>query len=202
MLILAFTQKFFRLVGLMLITLVWILQSCAPVSQKGAKIDDCLQCHRQKVQEFQQQKFLHASVAEGECRDCHLSHGVANKLVLVKEKAELCYSCHPQKELEFKKADVHYPVEKGDCTKCHDPHASSNKYFLKKTGQALCLTCHLDFEDVLAKSNVHAPVKEGNCGACHESHASENSNLLKFAGNDLCANCHNYHFKRATNNIQ
>ena len=168
----------YLLVGLVLLSLIWLIPGCALFSKKKPKVKTCLMCHKESAQMFQQQEFHHASVAEGKCKDCHLSHGVANKLVLVKEKAELCYSCHLQKQTEFQKGNIHYPTGKGDCTECHDPHGASNRDFLSKTGQSLCFSCHLEKGKELSVPNVHAPAKEGNCGICHDSHTSEFPKLL------------------------
>lgn len=84
-------QTTLLLTGLVWIALIliWMLQGCASQTAKRArraKGDNCLECHREATQAYQQQEFLHASIAKGDCRDCHLSHGVSNKLVLVKEE--------------------------------------------------------------------------------------------------------------------
>ena len=161
----------YLLVGLALISLILLTQGCASTGPKKPKRKSCLMCHKEEAAIFQQQAFQHASIAQGNCRDCHLSHGVSNKTVLVKEKADLCYTCHAEKQAEFEAGNVHYPVEKGDCTKCHDPHAAPNKEFLSKTGQSLCFSCHLEMETELSEAvNVHAPAKDGDCGACHDPH--------------------------------
>ena len=68
-----FTETVLQSASLGLVAWIWLLQGCASVSPERAKVDNCLVCHREQVEAFQQKEFRHASVAEGECRDCHLS---------------------------------------------------------------------------------------------------------------------------------
>jgi predicted CXXCH cytochrome family protein len=114
--------------------------------------DICFQCH--DGDKFKG-KTAHGPVAE-------------NRRLLVKNGAELCFSCHaallkdpqgrtlPATRLLFEdKETVHHPpFGEGDCVACHLPHASANSRLL--TGKypggiyasysadayELCFTCH------------------------------------------------------------
>jgi predicted CXXCH cytochrome family protein len=133
----------------------------------------CFECHDDFPAKMKAFKFTHDPAANGECTACHADHGDAEKLMLVKEGADLCYECHDNLA---KGASVHAPVAEGKCTGCHNPHGSANKKFLVAAGRELCDKCHGKNPEFTGKV-THAPVDDG-CADCHRPHASENQRLL------------------------
>lgn len=144
----------------------------------------CYECHDDFPKKMKEFKFTHEPAASGDCTACHLDHGDAEKLMLVKNGAALCAECHDD---VAKGTSVHAPVGDGECTSCHNPHGSANKKLLVAAGAALCKTCH---DDMAQGATVHAPVADGDCSSCHKPHASANEKLLVAAGAALCQNCH------------
>jgi len=186
--------KQFRLVGLAV-----LLAGMSAVAVAPARAEEpfCFECHDDFPAKMKAFKFTHDPAANGECTACHLDHKDAEKLMLVKEGAALCYDCHDNMATG---ASVHPPVADGKCTACHNPHGSANKKFLVAAGRGLCDKCHAASPEFKGRV-THAAIDDG-CSDCHRPHASEYKRLL--AKNlvmdrlalfepkqaDLCLGCH------------
>jgi len=154
----------------------------------------CTECHEPK----NNQKFVHAPVASGDCLDCHDVHQSDHKYQLKASGSDLCFLCHDKSKIDRKYP--HKPIVEGKCSSCHDPHQSNVKFMLKGEGSQLCFRCHEQkkFTGVV----VHKPVAEAKCGSCHSTHGTENPHLLnKFFPEEfympfnkdnfsLCFGCH------------
>ncbi len=101
--------------------------------------DNCLKCHTDVRASLSMPS--HHPIGEGklECVDCHGAHGEPARLTMDNSGAELCYSCHAEKEGPF--VYEHAPVME-DCMICHSPHGTIADNLLKQSEPSLCLSCH------------------------------------------------------------
>ncbi len=162
----------------------------------------CYDCHKKAKEVFSARKHIHDPVKSENCESCHQRHGFSQKLVLVSNGNDLCFSCHKDLKEKFATGNQHYPLEKGVCWNCHDPHASDKPSLLRKgpagsDDPATCLGCHDDqLKPQLAKTHSHQPFKDLNCLSCHDAHNSPHAALLKKDGSALCQDCHAKDAKR------
>ena len=163
-------SKLYRLTGL---AMLFASASMFSVLPARAETPVCFECHDDFPAKMKAFKFTHEPAAGGECTACHLDHKDAEKLMLVKEGAALCYDCHDNLA---QGVSVHAPVANGKCTGCHNPHGSANKKLLVATGAALCQKCHAASPEMTRKVS-HAALDDG-CAGCHRPHSSENQRLL------------------------
>ena len=112
-------------------------------------------------------------MGDGDCLACHKPHAGADKNLLAKEGAALCWDCHDN---FLEKAKFTHDVV-DDCTACHNPHASDEKALLKKEVVSLCYDCH-DQKDIAAVKG-HANLGTQSCVQCHDPHVGQDKNLLK-----------------------
>jgi len=146
----------------------------------------CVDCHQTLIE----QAVVHAPTDD--CINCHQSNGQEHPktdsigFILIAQGADLCYTCHDQKNLM---TNVHPPVQDGECLTCHLPHSSASKSLLtEKSISDLCLNCHdlntsgLEF--------MHKPVTDGQCTDCHNAHESDIAKMLKSKQPALCFTCH------------
>lgn len=159
--------------GLMCLAVLLAGMSAVEVDPARAEDPACFECHDDFPKKMQAFKFTHDPAAGGDCTACHLDHKDAEKLMLVKEGAALCYECHDNLGQGL---SVHKPVAEGKCTSCHNPHGSQNKKLLVASGKALCEKCHAASPEFKGKV-THAVVDDG-CSDCHLPHASKNTRLL------------------------
>lgn len=154
----------------------------------------CVECHEETVEK----DVVHG--ATNECVSCHESNGKEHPLEgvvgfkLYDEGANLCYTCHEDAPVQFKKKYVHKPVKKGECAECHEVHSSDNKNLVVANSPELCYSCHEEFEkDRPVAMSVHNPSfeNEESCSLCHTPHASTQKRLLTDKSKQLCLNCHN-----------
>ncbi len=179
-----------KIMPLLLLAFFFVLL-LAPASGRG---EDCLSsgCH----QELGSGAGMHAPVAAGNCRACHLPHSTAApRLLLVKEVPELCLDCHDTISTRMQQAKSrHAPLyRKRSCLGCHAVHASPYPRLLSKSQPELCLACHGldDFSKSKTLRNIgtemrenkllHAPLVRGDCTACHTPHGSDYYRLLNAA---------------------
>ena len=148
----------------------------------------CDNCH--KVTEGR--TFLHGPTAVGECTVCHQSHSSDFPKLLVRDPAELCFSCHVVTQSELKKYEFIHEPAKNDCIGCHDPHGADNAKMVKNLAPLLCYTCHEDIQKIAENSKYrHSVVGDiGGCMNCHTPHASTLKFLLKKDAASLCMTCH------------
>lgn len=181
----------FNIQSIILLTTIILL--FAPLSE-AAK--DCYDCHKKQKLEYLSKKNIHDPVKTEDCESCHKRHGFAQRLVLVANDNELCFSCHLELKEKFSSGVVHASVEKGYCWDCHDPHASNKKSLLRPVpggtdDPASCLTCHnSSLQPALQATHRHKPVIDLQCLSCHEPHNSPHVALLKRDGSTICLTCH------------
>jgi len=158
-----------------LMGLVVLFGGLSSVAVVPARAEDpfCFECHDDFPKMMKGFKFTHDPAAGGECTACHLDHKDAEKLMLVREGAALCYECHDNMAVG---ASVHPPVAEGKCISCHNPHGSQNKKLLVAPGKALCEKCHATNPEFKGRV-IHAAIDDG-CSDCHLPHASKNIRLL------------------------
>lgn len=142
-------------------------------SQARAEEPFCYECHDDFPQKLKTFAFTHDPAASGECTACHVDHKDEEKLMLVKEGADLCYECHDN--LSAGKS-VHSPVAGGKCTACHNPHGSANKKLLVASSKQLCEKCHAGSAE-FGRKVMHTALDDG-CSECHRPHSSEFPRLL------------------------
>jgi predicted CXXCH cytochrome family protein len=171
-------------------------------------VNDCLICHKESAKHkfspikdmaklcygchdpVDTKKAVHKPVKEGSCTKCHNPHQSPNKFMLLGAGADLCFTCHPKKNIAEGKF-LHGPVAAGDCTACHGVHQSDFPKLLQAQVNDACYACHADKKDDFGKKKVvHKPVKE-SCVGCHTAHSSNFSPQLKNdAFSSLCFDCH------------
>jgi predicted CXXCH cytochrome family protein len=133
----------------------------------------CFECHDDFPNKMKAFAFTHEPAANGECTACHVDHKDQEKLMLVKEGADLCYECHDNMATG---TSVHAPVAAGKCTDCHNPHGSATKKMLVAGGQKLCEKCHANSPE-FGRKVMHAALDDG-CSTCHKPHNSTFPKLL------------------------
>jgi predicted CXXCH cytochrome family protein len=164
---------------------------CADNSYAARKFKkkECADCHSDFMDQYGGMKNKHPGVKNGQCQDCHLSHGIVGKLLLIEEGNKLCFTCHKKEEFNLdKKTGVHTALKSGKCSVCHNPHASDSANLLADEGNAICFNCHK--EDKYQKKVIHGVIDEDGCRSCHNPHYSEQPNLLTIAPDKLCLSCH------------
>ena len=147
----------------------------------------CLQCHN----DYNRQNWagsVHAS-QDMLCVDCHKLHKRHDPIMVRRQQADHCYTCHKKQRAEFARNSVH-PVryDKMVCTQCHNPHGSVSDAMLKaNTKNDTCYNCHAEKRGPFLWT--HAPAAE-DCGLCHVPHGSIHTPLLKKRAPLLCQQCH------------
>lgn len=119
----------------------------------------CMDCHSDKLEEYQKRKFIHGPVAVGQCLACHDAHASDQPQQLHAKVNALCSTCHDQIKVGDHvvrgvagkphplegKVNPSQPDRPLNCASCHDPHGSDSRYFFKGGAagrMALCLLCH------------------------------------------------------------
>ena len=156
----------------------------------------CLSCHEQVTHG----SFVHEPAAAGECIACHQAHTSEHQGLLVKEKRDLCLSCHETLGEELGSSrHVHDPVN-GDCTQCHATHASDHAAQLIAAPADLCTSCHeQQLETAVTAPYPHSAVLEGRaCLNCHQPHTSSHNWLQKDDPLEACLACHSGAKEHAT----
>lgn len=166
-----------------------------PMKKFGAEADTpvavqnetCLGCHQGELD-----LAWHGSAHDLEftsCADCHQLHAPQDRVLLVHEQAEVCYTCHQAKRAANFKPSIH-PVRQGkiSCSSCHNPHGSQTDNLLARdTVNQVCFDCHAEKRGPFLWE--HAPVAE-DCTLCHDPHGSNNAALLTRRPPLLCQQCH------------
>jgi len=171
----------------------------------------CFQCH--DGDKFQG-KTVHGPVAGGKCTGCHDPHSSENQRLLVKNGAELCFSCHAaqlkdplgrtisaiKRIFEDKESVRHPPFAEGDCGACHLPHASATPLLLagKYPGEfyatysdnsyGLCFSCHSSDAFRAPRTLADTEFRNGNLNL-HYRHVNR-------AKGRRCTACHTPHGSR------
>lgn len=156
--------------------------------------DPFLAAHAKEGQTMRADAVVHAPVAAGRCRACHVSP--EDPARLSGELKSLCLSCHPSRQADFTKANVHVPFRDFDCATCHRPHSAKEPALLSDSQAALCGACHVTGEDPIKSAHRGVTVITGACTRCHDPHASANAKLLRQNGLHVpfaaraCSRCH------------
>jgi predicted CXXCH cytochrome family protein len=146
------------------------------------KDNPCYSCHKR----MGNQKNVHTPVGMYSCIPCHPLQG-SPKYAVPKRESALCFSCHQDKQKEFKELKyLHGPLAGDMCEICHDPHSSDYPEQLRQPVNKLCLSCH----DQVAKG-IHVVSLGG--GAGHPVSGSTDPSE-RGKGRELsCISCHNPH---------
>lgn len=136
----------------------------------------CYACHTEQGEKFAK-GAVHTIVRQGRCEACHDPHLSDRPKFLLKDKQQLCISCHDVIAAKLAAANVHPPA-KDDCSTCHDPHRSDNPFQLTDTQSALCTMCHDAGDAALKKKHLGADLAKLSCTGCHDPHGSTEKNLV------------------------
>lgn len=148
----------------------------------------CTSCHTETTHS----QWLHEPVKEGDCTACHSPHTADYPNLLVKQRRELCLTCHAGLADEMKGAlTVHEPAT-GDCLECHNSHGSDHAGLLKQDTVALCTSCHQ--EQLIQAQHAAFPhdavLDDRACLNCHTPHASSQPALQYTDPVAACLACH------------
>lgn len=161
----------------------------------------CLDCHKSTATRAQWAGNKHAQNKIG-CVKCHDPHSNASHDVqLVKQRNELCATCHKYITNQFKNGFSSHPLKQNDffCTDCHNPHGDNPSLWREATVSETCGRCHEFARQPFAFQHLSEYGDTGarQCMNCHNPHASSSPNLLRRQGRSLCIGCH---ADRATHN--
>ncbi len=146
----------------------------------------CGACHNDLARDT----FIHGPITVGGCSPCH-DFASQPRYTLLSQGADLCYSCHQEKQEEYARTYIHGPLAAGVCHVCHSPHGSNEKYQLRLPQGQMCMVCHQQIKEESLREVKHKPFDKGECSSCHDPHSSNNPKyFLKRAGDDLCYGCH------------
>ena len=182
-------QRLILVLGVLLLA-GWSDASLA--QRRGFQKKECLDCHQDLADQFQQLKTRHPGLKNDGCEDCHLRHGLVPTLLLKEDGNDLCLSCHEGESIGLDKAEVHSALRQDACIGCHDPHASDHRAQLRGGAPQLCLSCHEQIKELVeTSSNVHGAITGGeSCTACHTGHGGPLPKLLAEPLLNLCLSCH------------
>jgi predicted CXXCH cytochrome family protein len=119
----------------------------------------CMECHADKVREYQANQFVHGPVEAGMCTICHDPHAGDEVAQVLLPINELCLRCHENvgKGMHVVRGvggkghplqgvpDLLRPGRQMTCTSCHNPHGGSGKALFQRgitSRFALCQLCH------------------------------------------------------------
>ena len=109
-------RSFVGCVLLLCSLLAWqlILPVDGHAAKRQFKKKECADCHDDFAKEYLGMKNQHPGVKDGNCLDCHLSHGIVGKLLLVEEGNNLCFRCHEKTSFNLdEKKGVHTALKRG-----------------------------------------------------------------------------------------
>ncbi len=171
---------------------------------KGAKYvgsEDCSACHEKAAKEFKLSPHARISVPNGEVKDCEMCHGPASihldegggigSIINPKKDPSTCFSCHTDKQLQFR-LPYHHPLLEGkmSCSDCHSAHGEEIRPWTSTTMKGVneaCTKCHKDQNGPWVWG--HEALAEG-CTTCHQVHGSINQKMLVTQDANLCLRCH------------
>jgi len=173
---------------------------------KGARYvgsESCEACHEKAAKEFRLSTHSRLSIKSegGKGQDCEMCHGPAGlhveagggvgNIVNPREDVSICFQCHLEKKMEFRRP-FHHPVLEGrmTCADCHNPHGEDVRPWSATTlldvNQA-CFKCHKEQRGPFVWE--HEATREG-CTTCHQVHGSIHDKMLVARDNNLCLRCH------------
>lgn len=174
---------------------VLLISGCGQDSGKIGKQKLCTECHGDYVKEqTSEEGFVpHKPFINGQCRACHMPHGIFGSLQLQGTVLTICTSCHEGFDASTnvdENMKIHKPVSEGGCLICHNSHGSPVKGLLNADEAKICYSCH-NKNEFADKKTVHKAI-ELSCSSCHSPHKSDKPTLLKSEAANLCAKCHDY----------
>jgi predicted CXXCH cytochrome family protein len=119
----------------------------------------CTECHDDKLDEYQQEKFVHGPVEAGLCLICHDPHASGQPAQLLVPAYDLCVSCHAKVpkggHVGSSASGKSHPLRgvenlgdmKGElsCASCHNPHSGASSDLFRwgvESRMSLCSKCH------------------------------------------------------------
>jgi DmsE family decaheme c-type cytochrome len=158
--------------------------SSTPVAQQN---QSCLNCHQGDARTHWATDTHNANGVS--CVSCHDIHSQHDKVRDKREQAEVCFTCHKEQRMQYRRVSRHPTVEgKVVCSDCHNTHGSAGPRQLKKASVVeTCYECHAEKRGPFLWP--HEPVQE-DCTHCHNPHGSNVSSLLKWRPPFLCQECH------------
>jgi DmsE family decaheme c-type cytochrome len=147
----------------------------------------CLTCHEnhQRI-EWQGGSHEFNDVA---CASCHRIHVARDPMLVRKQQASVCFSCHVNQRARFMMPS-HHPVREGQlaCSECHNVHGDTGADLqLASVQREKCTGCHAEKRGPFLWE--HEPAAE-DCTLCHATHGSVFPALLKKRPPQLCQQCH------------
>lgn len=168
--------------------------------------ETCAGCHADLAEKFDKtfhgRKSLSSAKLANACESCHGSGGAhadgggdVSKIINPKKldaaaAADMCLSCHKDKNLMMWKTGTH-ANNNVSCLKCHSIHEGDGSQSLVKGKTDTCLKCHKKQQADMRLASRH-PVLEGkmSCVSCHNPHGGIQGNLKADSNEELCAKCH------------
>ncbi len=158
--------------------------------EPAGSVAKCMECHDDVAENISTRKYVHATVKERKCFDCHQPHGSQTRgLLNTPTQLDLCLRCHEKKKKKILGAKfLHGPAEQGACSMCHEPHAAKNRKLVIKSTPELCFECHEDFASAWKQAKYHHD--DPDCIDCHDPHGGPEKRMLFAQGRELCGECH------------
>ena len=177
----------------------------------AAVTESCLSCHQDKSgfkdtlhgrKTMSSQKLGQSCVSCHGPGDAHSESGDPSKIINPKKLdsagvADLCFTCHKNKDLMLWKTS-HHNQNGLSCLQCHSVHEGEGRKSLKTPAvfeemvqTETCLKCHKKQKADMRLASHH-PLPEGKmtCVSCHNPHGGIDGNLKADSSEELCARCH------------
>jgi predicted CXXCH cytochrome family protein len=196
---------------LCLMTVCYLQAEASSVQKLFAKVDGaeyigmdtCVACHDKEHKEFKMSTHARITFEDGsgEAQGCEICHGPGSvhaesgggkdNIFNPKRSPEICFSCHLDKQAEFRLPHRH-PVMEGKmaCADCHSSHGIDARPWTSTSmdgTNAKCFECHKDQRGPFVFE--HEALREG-CTTCHKVHGSIHDKMLIVRDNNLCLRCH------------
>lgn len=137
----------------------------------GAASALCVDCHGEKLAEFEFNERHRLLEGALECTSCHDPHAAPTRSLLGGFKQEQCLGCHEDKGGPF--VFEHAASRAEGCTGCHAPHGSPNRHLLAHQRTAeLCISCHATLPQFHLGFSPAAPARfdlDTQCTNCHSA---------------------------------
>ncbi len=163
----------------------------------------CTACHEKENREFMLSTHSRISFEDdsGEPQGCEMCHGPGSvhvedgggkdNIFNPRRNPELCFSCHLDKQAEFR-LPYRHPVMEGKmaCADCHSSHGTDAQPWSSTSLDGVngkCFECHKQQQGPFVWE--HEAVREG-CTTCHSVHGSIHDKMLVVRDNNLCLRCH------------
>ena len=166
--------------------------------------ETCASCHEKENREFElssHARFVTSEETDGVAQGCETCHGPGSvhvdngggkgTMINPDKKPEVCFTCHSDKQLQFK-LPYRHPVLEGkmSCSDCHNVHGSDKLPWTTTSldgTNGVCFNCHKEQRGPFVYE--HEALREG-CTNCHDIHGSIHDKMLIVRDNNLCFRCH------------